>query len=204
MNPRTDLTRKIARALASHAVRVGAPDHAQWTKAMLHEQEHLPPDASAVSWALGCVCVSYRGRLRAMIRLPNARRPVALLVILLLCLIPASWSFTYVASNMAQDYPLSPGARLILGSATLIGPIGLAVALWTLASPSNRPRTIFVVVLLALTAWAITMLRLSAQYPLLTHAKPGIAMIVVNFVLLPVLVVALLQTLDVPGRRPAD
>jgi hypothetical protein len=204
VNPRTDLTRKIARALASHAVRVGAPAHAEWTKAMMHEQEHLPPDASAVSWALGCVCVSYRGRFRAMIRLPNALRRAALLVILMLCLIPASWSFIYVASNMAQDYPLSSGARLILGSATLIGPIGLAAALWTLASPSHRPGTMVIVALCTLTAWAITMLRLSAQYPLLTHAKPGLTMIFMNFVLLPVLGVALLQTLDVRRRPPAD
>jgi hypothetical protein len=203
VSPRTDLTSKIARALATHAVRVAAPDHAEWTKAMMHEQAHLPPDASAVSWALGCVCVSYRGRIRAMIRLPHALRQVALLVILL-CLIPASWSFTYVASNIAQDYPLSPGTRLILGSATLIGPIGLAVALWTLASPSHRPGKMLMVVLCALTAWAITMLRLSAQYPLVTHAKPGFTMILMNFVLLPVLGVALLQSLDVRRRRPAD
>ena len=174
VNPRTDLTSRIARALAAHAVRVAAPDHAEWTTAMMHEQEHLPPDASALSWALGCVCVSYRGRLRAMIRLPDAAAlGGSARDILLLCLIPASWNFIYIALSMAQDYPLSPGARLIFGSATLIGPIGLAVALWTLASPSHRPRTMFMVVLWALTAWAITMLRLSAQYPLLTHAKPG-------------------------------
>jgi hypothetical protein len=183
---------------------VAAPDRAEWTKAMMHEQEHLPPDASAVSWALGCVCVSYRGRIRALIRMPNALRRLALLVLLLLCLLPASWSFIYVASNIARDYPLSPGAGLILGSATLIGPIGLAVALWTLASPSHRPGTIFMVVLLALTAWAITMLRLSAEYPLLTHAKPGFPMILMYFVVLPVLAVALLQTLNVRTRRPAD
>jgi len=204
VNPRTDLTRKIARALASHAARVGAPAHAEWTKAMMHEQEHLPPDASAVSWALGCVCVSYRGRIRAMIRLPNALGRVALLVILLLCLIPASWCLTYVASNVAHDYPLSPGARLILGAATLIGPLGFAVALWTLASPSHRPGKMLMVVLCALTAWAITMLRLSAQYPLVTHAKPGFTMLFMNFVLLPVLGVELLRTLDVHRRRPAD
>jgi CDP-diglyceride synthetase len=204
VNPRTDLTKKIAQALAAHAVRVGAPAHAEWTKAMMHEQEHLPPDASAVSWALGCVCVSYRGRIRALIRLPNAPRRVALLGILLLCLIPASWSFMYVASNIAQDYPLSSGARLDLGLATLIGPIGLAAALWTLASPSHRPRTIFIVVLWALTVWAITMMTLSAQYPLLTHAKPGITKILLNLVVLPVLVVALLQALDVRRRRSVD
>jgi hypothetical protein len=204
VNPRTDLTRKIARALAAHAVRVGATAHAEWTKAMMHEQEHLPPDASAVSWALGCVYVSYRGRFRAMIRLPNGLRRVALVGILLLCLIPASWSFIYVASNISQDYPLSSGARLILGSATLIGPIGLAAALWTLASPPHRAGKMLMVVLCALTAWATTMLSLSARYPLLTHAKPGFTMILMNLVVLPVLAGALLQTLNVRRRRPAD
>jgi hypothetical protein len=171
---------------------------------MMHEQEHLPPDASALSWALGCVSVSYRGRLRAMIRLPALLRWVALLVIFLLCLTPACWNFIYIALSTAQGYPLSPGGRLIFGSATLIGPIGLAAALWTLSSPSHRPGTLFMVVLWALTAWAATMLRLPAQYPLLTHVKPGteILTILLNFVLLPVLGVALLQKLDA-RRRPS-
>ncbi|MEJ0007546.1 MAG: hypothetical protein WDM77_14580 [Steroidobacteraceae bacterium] len=209
MNPHTDLKSRIARALAAHAVRVAAPDHAEWTTAMIHEQKHLPPDASALSWALGCVSVSYRGRLRTMIRLPDLLRWVALLVIFLLCLTPPSWNFIYIALSTAQGYPLSPGARLIFGSATLIGPIGLAAALWTLSSPSHRPGTMFMIVLWALTAWAITMVRLPAQYPLLAHmahAKPGIQIltILLNFVLLPVLGVALLQTIDARRRCPAD
>jgi hypothetical protein len=208
VSPRTALTSRIARSLAAHAARVAAPDHAEWIKAMMHEQEHLLPEASALSWALGCVSVSYRGRLRAMIRLPDRLRWVALLVIFLLCLEPPSWNFIYIAFSTAQGYPLSPGARLIFGSATLIGPIGLAAALWTLSSPSHRPGTMFMVVLWALTAWAITMLRLPAQYPLLAHmahAKPGtqILTILLNFVLLPVLGVTLLQTLDARRRRSA-
>jgi hypothetical protein len=206
MSPRTDLTSRIARALAAHAVRVAAPDHAEWSTAMIHEQEHLPPDASALSWALGCVSVSYRGRLRAMIRLPDLLRWVALLVIFLLCLTPACWNFIYIALSTAQGYPLSPGARLIFGAATLIGPIGLAAALWTLSSPSHRPGTMFMVVLWALTACAITMLRLPAQYPLLTHMAhviPGtqILTLLLNFVLLPALGVALLQRLDARRRH---
>ncbi len=139
-----------------------------------------------------------------MLRLPNALRRMPLLVILPLCLIPASWSFIYVVSNVTQDYPLSPGARLILGLATLIGPIGLAAALWTLASRPHWTGKMLMVVLCALTAWATIMLSLSAQYPLLTHAKPGFAKILMNFVVLPVLAVMLLQTSDVRKRRPAD
>jgi len=205
VSPRTDLKSRIARALAAHAVRVAEPHDAEWAKAMTHEQEHLPPAASALSWALGCVSVSYRGRLRAM-RLPDPLRSVALLMIFLLCLTPACWNFIYITLSTAQGYPLSPGARLIFGSATLIGPIGLAAAVWTLSSPSHRPGTMFMVVLWALTAWAITMLRLPAQYPLLTHVKPGteILTILLNFVLLPGLGVSLLQRLDARRRRPAD
>jgi hypothetical protein len=205
VSPRTDLTSRIARALAEHAVRVAEPDHAEWIKAMMREQEHLPPEASALSWALGCVFVSYRGRLRAMIRLPALLRWVALLVIFVLCLTPPCWNFFYIALSAAQGYPLSPGARLLFGSATLIGPIGLAAALWTLSSASHRPGTMFMVVLWALTAWAITMLRLPAQYPLLTHTAPGNAIftIILNFVLLPTLGVALLQGLDARRRRLA-
>jgi hypothetical protein len=207
VSPRTDRKSRIARALAAHAVRVAAPDDSEWSKAMMDEQEHLPPDASALSWALGCVSVSYRGRLRAMIRLPNLLRWVGLLVIFLLCLEPACWNFIYIALSTAHGYPLSPGARLILASATLIGPIGLAAALWTLSSPAHRPGTMFMVVLWTLTASAITMLRLPAQYPLLTHmahVRPGtqILILLLNFVLLPVLAVALLQWLDA-RRRPA-
>ncbi len=206
MSPSTDRKSRLARALATHAMRVAAPDHSEWTKAMIHEQEHLPPDASAVSWALGCVFASYRARLRAMIRMSGRLRWLALLVIFLLCLTPACWNFIYIALSSAQGYPLSPGARLMFGAATLIGPIGLAAVLWTLSSPSHRPGTPIMIVLWALTACAITMLRLPAQYPLLTHAKPGseILTILLNFVLLPVLGVALLQFLDGRRRRQAE
>ncbi len=206
MSPRTNLTSRIARALAAHAVRVAAPDHAEWIKAMMREQEHLPPDASALFWALGCMSVSYRGRLRAMIRFPAPLRWAVLLVIFVLCLTPPCWNFFYIALSTAQGYPLSTGARLIFGSATLIGPIGLAAALWTLASPTHRPGTMFMNVLWALTAWAITMVRLPAQYPLLTrmaHVRPEtqILTLLLNFVLLPILAVALLQRLDARRRH---
>jgi hypothetical protein len=206
VSPPTELKSRIARALAAHAARVAAPDHAEWTKAMMHEQEHLPPDASALWWALGCVSVSYRGRLRAMIRLPNLPR-WALLIMCLLCLTPACWNFIYIAVSTAQGYPLSSGARLIFGSATLIGPVGLAAALWTLSSPAHRPGTVFMVVLWTLTAWAMYMLELPAQYPLMAHmaqANSGtqIFNILLNFVLLPAVAVAQLQRLDA-RRRPA-
>jgi hypothetical protein len=214
VSPRNDLKSRIARALAAHAVRVADPDHAEWAKAMMHEQEYLPPDASVLSWALGCVFVSYRARLRAITRLPDLLDEV-LLAISLVCLAPPCWNFIHIAVTTAQGYPLFPGARdlpytliqagPIFGSATLIGPIGLAAAIWTLSSPARRPGTMFMVILWTLAVWAIYMLRLPAQYPLLTHVRPGgeIQTILLNFILLPALGVALLQTLDARRRWAA-
>jgi hypothetical protein len=182
---------------------------------MMHEQEHLPAGAPALAWALGCVSVSYRGRLRAMNRLPQPLRWVALLAIFLVCLAPASWNFIYIAVSAAQGYPLFPDSHaspstlmpteLIFGSATLIGPIGLAAALWTLSSPAHRLGRTRMVVLWTLTAWAICLLRLPAQYPLLAHVRPGteIPTILLNFVVLPAVGMAVLQTLDSHRRRAA-
>lgn len=215
MRPRPDLKSRIARALAAHALRVAEPDHVEWTKAMMHEQEHLPPDASALSWAWGCVSVSYRGRLRAMIRLPDLLRWVALLMIFLLCLLPPCANFIHIAVSTAQAHPIWPGARalpytamqeeLIFGSATLIGPIGLAAALWTLSSPARRPGTIFMVVLWMLTALGTLYTgvpALSAEWRALATPVAYFDLLL-NFVLLPALGVALLQRLDAHRRRPA-
>jgi len=208
VTPRAKVKSRIALSLAAHAVRVAGPDHAEWAKAMMHEQEYLPPDASALSWALGCVFVSYRARLRAMTKLPDLPDE-ALLAISLVFLAPVCWNFIYIAVTTAQGHPLVLGAwalqaGLVFGSATLIGPIGLAAALWTLSSPAHRPGTMLMVVLWTLTAWALYTLRLPAQYPLLTHA-PGaeIRMILLNLVLLPAIGVAMLQTLDARRRRLA-
>src|SRR6185312_12942154 len=130
MSPRADLRSKIARALAAHAERVVAPDHAEWTHAMIHELEHLPPDASALSWALGCVLVSYRARLRAL-KLPDLPRWAHFV-----CLLGPFTTFIQIAVSTARGIPIWPGAQalpytliqegLIFGSATLIGPVGLA------------------------------------------------------------------------------
>jgi hypothetical protein len=218
VSPRTDLKSRIAQTLAAHAVRVAEPGHAEWAMAMMHEQEHLPPDASVLSWALGCVSVSYRGRLRTVIRLPNLLRWVGLLAIFIVCLGPPCWNFNYIAVSTAQGSSLFPGAHalpytalqaaLLFGSATLIGPIGVAAALWTLSSRTRRPGTILMVVLWTLTAWALWMVSLPAQYPLLTHmahVKPvtQILTLLLNFVFLPSIGVALLQLLDTRRRRLA-
>jgi hypothetical protein len=216
VSPSTDLKSRLARALAAHALHVAAPDHTEWTTAMIHEQAHLPPDASALSWALGCVFVSYRARLRSITRLPDLPRSRwALLIILLFCLAPPCVNFIHIALSIALGYPLYFGVGLhytvmqeglIFGSATLIGPVGLAAALWTLSSPTHRPGTMFMVILWTLNVWAIVYVGLPAQSAeWRAIATPGqIFSLLLNFVLLPALGVALLQRLDARRRRPAD
>jgi hypothetical protein len=215
VSPSTDLKSRIARALAAHAARVAEPGHDEWATAMMHEQEHLPPGASVLSWALGCVSVSYRGRLRTMIRLPNLLRWVSLLVIFLVCLGPPCANFILIAVSTVQGHPLVWASTLrytvmqeglIFGSATLIGPIGFAAALWTLSSRSHRLGTMCMVILWTLTAWAIVYVGLPARsVEWRALATPGdIFSLILNFVFLPTLGVALLQLLDTRRRRLAN
>lgn len=146
-----------------------------------------------------------------MTRLPYQ----VLLAIFLLCLIPPCWNFIYIAVTTAQGLSLFPGAHalpytpvqaaLIFGSATLIGPIGIAAAVWTLWSPARRPGRYFMVILWVLAAWAMWMLKLPEQYPLLTHVRPGndAPTILLNFVLLPAIGVTALQWLNTRRLRLA-
>ncbi len=146
-----------------------------------------------------------------MTRLPDPPRWL-LLTALLLCLGPACAYFVFVAVSTAQGYLLFTlpytvvQEGLIFGSATLIGPIGLAAALWTLSSLAHRPGTTFIAVLWLLTSWALAVYGgLLAQYGLLAHirAAPGAMLaLLVPFVLLPALAVAQLQWLDARRRRP--
>jgi hypothetical protein len=213
LNLRADLQGRIARTLTAHAARIAKPDYAEWTTAMIHEQEHLPPDASALSWALGCVLVSYRGRLCAMTRLPDLPRWL-LLTGLLICLGPACAYFIFVAVSAAQGYllfalPYTVAQEgLIFGSATSIGPIGLAAAFWTLSSPAHRAGTRFLAILWVLTIWALAVYAgLLAHYGLLARlsaASGELLTLLVPFVLLPAFAVAQLHWLDARRRGTAE
>jgi hypothetical protein len=212
LSPRRPLGAMIARMLAAHATRVAASDNAEWTRAMVHEQAHLPADASALLWALGCVLVSYRGRLRAMTRVPDLPRWL-LLAVLLLCLGPACAYFVFVAVSAAQGDPLiamSPltviEEGLVFGSAALIGPVGLAAAFWALSSPTRGPGTKLMRVLWLLTLWALAVHL--GLLGLLVPVRPRGDWLTVwltlfiPFALLPAMAVAQLQWLDTRRRRP--
>jgi hypothetical protein len=210
---RRTLEGRITRALTTHAMRVSAPANAEWTRAMIHEQEHLPPDTSALSWALGCVLVSYRGRLRALTRLPDLPRWL-LLAVLLLCLGPVCAYFIFAVVSTAQGYPLFAMTPytviqegLIFGSTALIGPMGLAAVFWTLSSSTHRPGTTLMIILWLLTTWALTV-HVGLLALLLVHLRDGWLAhwltLSVPGALLPVLAVTLLQWLDARRRRALE
>lgn len=143
-----------------------------------------------------------------MTRLPDPPRWL-LLTALMLCLGPACSYFIFVAVSTAQGYLLFTPLPytlmqegLIFGSATLIGPIGLAAALWTLSSRAHRPGTVFIAVLWLLNSWALAVIvGFFGKYGLLAHIGPLLTLLV-PLVLLPALAVAQLQWLDARRRRP--
>lgn len=163
MSQRTEIIDRIARVLVVHAGRMRAPEHAQWIAAIAHELEHLPQGEAALSWALGCVFVSYAGRVRVMIR-NSADWPRWLkLLEMLLCLGPVTVYFLFIATSTVQGYTLFPGQgytqgqeALIFGSATLIGPVGLISVSRSLFSRSFVPGRSLMTLLWLLAAWATT------------------------------------------------
>jgi hypothetical protein len=153
---------RIVRTLVAHAARVAASEHADWIAAMAYEMEHLPGNESALSWALGCVFVSYTGRMHSMIR-HSADWPRWLLLLeMLVCLGPASVNFVFVSVSAAQGYTLFPGQgytlvqeALICGSATLIGPLGLVTGFRTLLSRTYGPGRVLTTILWMLATWTL-------------------------------------------------
>jgi hypothetical protein len=206
VSKRTDINDRIARALVAHAARVASPDHAEWIAAIARELEHLPRYEAAPSWALGCVFVSYTGRVRVMIR-NSAEWPRWLkLMEMLLCLGPATVYFALIGMSTVQGYTLFPGQgytqaqeALIFGSAALIGPVGLMAALRTLFSRTYAPGRFLATLLWLLAAWATTaFVALLVHFHLEPRAWWGL---LVPFALLPALAVAHLTWLCSARRR---
>lgn len=206
MKERMRVQERLGRALAAHALRVAAPESAEWIRAMVQEQEYVLSDTSVLMWALGSVLVSYRGRLDAMTRTSNLPHWL-LLTVLLLCLGPASACFIFVAVSVAQGYQLiamsaysATQEGLIFGSSALIGPIGLVAAYRTLSSSTHRLGRTLRVVLWSLAAWALAIyvallaLLLAAQFR--SRALGLWVPLFVPFVVMPAFAVVLLQGLD--------
>lgn len=151
---RRTFAHRLAFVLLDHAARISPPARKEWLRAMHNELEHLPRDAAALSWALGCALVSYRERLFVMVgSLSNVARWL-LSIEMAVCLVPLTWLFIAVFVPTAHGtMPLRFG--LLAGSGALLGPIGLVIGLRTMfvASGSLSKATTLVMALLA--AWTV-------------------------------------------------
>lgn len=197
---------RIARALVAHAARVAVSEHADWIAAMRRELEHLPTNESALSWALGSVFVSYTGRMRVLIQNSADWPRYLLLLEMLFCLGPVTTYFMFVSLSTAQGYTLFPAQgytqlqeALIFGSATLIGPVGLAFAFRTLFSRTYSPGKLLTTFMWLLAAWTLTIF-----VALLVRFRLGLVEwcgILLPFALLPALAVAHFAWLGSMRRR---
>jgi hypothetical protein len=203
-----DINDRIARALVAHAARVAAPDQTEWIAAIARELEHLPRGEAALSWALGCVFVSYTGVLRGLIRNSVDWPRWLKLLEMLLCLGPATAYFAFIGASTVQGYTLFPGQgytqaqeALIFGSATLIGPVGLIAAFRTLFSRTYIPGKLLATLLWLLAAWAMTVfVALLVHFHLELLAWCGMLL---PLALLPATAVAHLAWLSSLRRRAA-
>jgi len=122
---------------------------------MLNELEQIPGGAAALSWALGCTLVSYRERVSMMTGSLNNIPRWLLSLEMAVCLVPLTWLFIVaLAMTMHGVMPLQVG--ILVGSAALLGPFSVVVALKIVFfSGSSVSRTTATVMAL-LAAWTVT------------------------------------------------
>lgn len=201
---------RLARALVAHATQVAAPEHAEWVEAIAHELWHLPSDEGALSWAVGCVFVSYSVRARALLR-GSLRWPRWLILLeISICLGPVTAYFVLISLSTLQGYVLFLPTQgltqlqegLMFGSAALIGPVGLLVAGKTLFSKTPGQGRLMTGVLGMLAAWALTACVALFGY-LHVQLAAWAAMYFLPFVLLPALGVAHITWLGSTRYRAA-
>jgi hypothetical protein len=146
--------RKVAVLLIKHAAWVSPPDRKEWSQAMINELDHVPRGASALWWALGCTFASYLERMRIMTRsLTNLPRWLLALE-MAVCLVPLTLLFIAVLAMTARSVmPLEYG--ILSGSATLLGPLGLAVALRIVFFAGGSVGRTTTTILALLAAWTV-------------------------------------------------
>jgi hypothetical protein len=130
MIERRTLGWRIAKALAAHAARILPVERQDWSRAMLHELHYLPRADTAIRWALGCVLAGYIDRINTMNRSLKRVSRWVLSLEALLCFGPVTWLCVAVLSSLVKG-AWSAADALLYVSATLIGPMGLAIAVRT-------------------------------------------------------------------------
>ena len=146
--------RKAADLLVGHAAWVAPPERKEWFHAMGNELEHVPRGASALRWALGCTLASYLERINIMTRsLTNLPRWLLSLE-LAVCLIPLTWLFIAILAMTARGrFPVEFG--ILSGSATLLGPVCLAVAVRIVFVRKGSVGRVTTTLLPLLAAWTV-------------------------------------------------
>lgn len=144
----------MAALLVRHAARVAPPDRKEWAHAMINELDHVPRGASVLRWALGCALVSYLERLNVMTRsLTNLPRWLLSLE-MAVCLVPVTWLFVAVLTTTVRGrLPLEYG--ILSGSATLLGPVCLAVAMRIVFAGRSSVGHVTATLLPLLAAWTV-------------------------------------------------
>lgn len=190
---------KAARGLVQHAARISPPERAEWAQAMANELDYLSPDTSPVGWALGCILVCYSERIRAMIRSLKSLPRWVLILEMLVCFLPLTLLFSAVVQRGLHG-GFTPPEALLYGSATILGPLGLAAALRSIFTQSASMSRAAIVALCLLAAWTLT--AYSAQ--ILTFGQSHLSDWWREFVLIAVLpILAVLHVIFINSQRRA-
>jgi hypothetical protein len=175
-------TRRVARELVKHAATISPKERADWARAMINELDYLPPDMSAVGWALGCIFVSYSERIRAMIRSLESLPRWVLALEMLVCFLPLTLLFAaVVVRGLHGGFTLH--TSLLYGSGAVLGPLGLLAALRSIFFKSRGLSRATIAALCLLAAW--TLAAYSAQ--ILTFGQSHLSDWWREFVLIAVL-----------------
>jgi len=145
---------KMAALLVRHAVWVAPPERKEWSHAMINELDHVPPGASVLRWAAGCALVSYLERINIMTRsLTNLPRWLLSLE-MALCLVPVTWLFIAILTATARGR-LAMEYGILSGSATLLGPVCVAVAMRIVFARKSSVGRLTATLLPLLAAWTV-------------------------------------------------
>lgn len=154
MSSAEERVRKAAFRLVKHAAWVSPPNREEWSRAMLHELDHIPRGASALRWALGCAFVSYLERMDIMTRSLGELPRWLLSIEMAVCLVPLTGLFVAILTTTARGVmPL--GFGIVSGSVALLGPVALVVTLRLAHASNARVGRTTTMLLALLAAWTV-------------------------------------------------
>jgi hypothetical protein len=120
------LLSKMSTTLLRHALHVCPPARSKWIAAAAKELGYVDNSYETLVWSVGVVEASYRERIRSMtLHEPQIAKPILLLE-MLICFLPVT-VFCGTVSRAATNSLVSASEALLLATATLVGPFGLAL-----------------------------------------------------------------------------